>query len=265
MDKQNTQNMLSAIIIDDEHHARENLKLLIAEFCPEINVLALADGVVSGIEQITRHKPDVVFLDIRMPSGSEGFDLLAQLEEKNFQVVFVTAFKDYAIRALNAKALHYILKPIDIDDLRVATEKLLDYQKAFQEDSSNKSTYKESLDNLKTEILKLSTDRKITLFHARGFKIVKEKEIMCLLADNNCTKLMFSDGSSYLDSKTIKVFEEMLSAEDFLRIHKSHIINLNFLKEYHNQQGNIAELEDGTQLAVSRARLNTLLERVRKL
>ncbi len=256
---------LTAVIIDDEHHARENLKFLVEEFCPEIKVLGLGDGIKTGKEIIAVYKPDVVFLDIRMPSGSEGFDLLAELDDKEFQVVFVTAFKDYAIRALNAKALHYILKPIDIEDLRTATEKLLEYHSSFKENKFNKEYYKESLDNLKSEILKLSGERKITLFHARGFKIVKESEIMYLLADDNRTKLFFSDGTAYLDSKTIKVFEEMLSSDSFLRIHKSHIINLHFLKEYHNHQGNIVELEDGTQLTVSRARLNTLLERVKEL
>ncbi len=256
---------LKAIIIDDELHARENLQMLIEEFTPEIEVVAQADGVQNGIQKITQHQPDVVFLDIRMPSGSEGFDLLNQLEEKNFQVVFVTAFKDYAIKALNASALHYILKPIDIDDLKFAVERLLEYRSAFDRDLENKKIYKESLDNLKSEVLKLSTDRKITLFHSRGFKIVKEKDIVYLEADNNCTHLHFIDGSRYLDSKTIKVFEEMLDSKKFLRIHKSHIINLDFLKEYNNQQGHIVILENGQELTVSRARLNTLMEKVKRL
>ena len=110
--------------------------MLISEFAPEIEVVGQADGVSTGTQTINKLNPDVVFLDIRMPSGSEGFDLLASLPEKNFQVVFVTAFKDYAIKALNAKALHYMLKPIDIDDLKAATEKLIDYSKSFDEDSA---------------------------------------------------------------------------------------------------------------------------------
>lgn len=256
---------LRAVIIDDEHHARENLSMLISEFAPEIEVVGQADGVSTGTETINELNPDVVFLDIRMPSGSEGFDLLASLPEKNFQVVFVTAFKDYAIKALNAKALHYMLKPIDIDDLKAATEKLIDYSKSFDEDSSNKKAYQDSLDNLKIEILKLSTDRKITLFHARGFKIVREKDIMYLLADNNLTHLFFKDGTHYLDGKTIKVFEDMLSPESFIRIHKSHIINLDYLTEYSNSQGNTVLMGDGKNLPVSRTRLNLLIEKVKKL
>lgn len=256
---------LKAIIIDDEHHARENLQMLIEEFAPEIIVVGQADGVVSGMNSIKEHQPDVVFLDIRMPSGSEGFDLLSQIEEKNFQVVFVTAFKDYAIKALNANALHYILKPIDIDDLLSAIQKLLEYHQAFKENHSNRLSYKTSLDNLKSEILSLSADRKITLFHSKGFKIVREKDIMYLEANNNCTHLHFSDGTHYIDGKTIKVFEDLLSHDSFLRVHKSHIINMDFLKEYQNQQGHLVVLENGKQLTVSRARLNSLLDRVKKM
>lgn len=256
---------LNAIIIDDEHHARENLQMLLEEFCPEISVVGGADGVISGRKMIEQLQPDVVYLDIRMPSGSEGFDLLNSLPEKNFQVVFVTAFKDYAIKALNANALHYVLKPIDIEELLKATKKLLEYKKSFSANSENKKSYQQSLENLKGEILKANEERKITLFHSRGFKIVKEKNIMYLEADNNCTHLYFNDGTSYLDSKTIKVFEDMLSAQKFLRIHKSHIINLDFLKGYDNQQGNLVFLENGKQLTVSRARLSMLIDRVKNL
>jgi len=255
---------LNAIIVDDELHARENLKLLLEEFCPEISVVSQADGIASAKAAINQHQPEVLFLDIRMPSGSEGFDLLAQLEEKNFQVIFVTAFKDYAIKALNASALHYILKPIDIEDLRSAVEKLLEYKASFDADLNNKLTYQKSLENLKSEILKLTVKRKITLFHSRGFKIVEEEHISYLVADNNCTSLHFNDGSKYLDSKTIKVFEQMLSADRFIRIHKSHIININYLKEYSNKDG-IVILQDGTELSVSRARLSMLMEKVKSL
>ena len=255
---------LRAIIVDDELHARENLKLLLEEFCPEISVVSLADGILNAKKAISEHNPDVLFLDIRMPSGSEGFDLLAQLEEKNFQVIFVTAFKDYAIKALNASALHYILKPIDIEDLRRAVDRLMEYKASFDTDLKNKLTYQKSLENLKSEILKLTTKRKITLFHSRGFKIVDEDDISYLIADNNCTSLHFYDGSKYLDSKTIKVFEQMLNPENFIRIHKSHIINLNHLKEYSNKEG-VVILEDGTELSVSRARLSMLLGKVKSL
>jgi len=256
---------LRALIVDDELHARENLELLLEEFCPEIQVLGQADGILSAKNAIEKFKPNVVFLDIRMPSGSEGFDLLAELPEKDFQVIFVTAFKDYAIKALNANALHYILKPIDIEDLKGAVSKLVEYNTSFEEDLANKISYQNSLDNLKSEILKLTTDRKITLFHSRGFKIVREKDICYLLADNNCTALFFSDGTKYLDTKTIKIFEQMLNHHSFIRIHKSHIINLNYLKEYSNQDGNSVILEDGTELAVSRARLSMLMEKVKSL
>ena len=122
---------LRAVLVDDERLARENLELLLEEFCPEVHVVGKAAGVEEGLAVISETSPDVLFLDIRMPSGAEGFDLLARLPSRNFQVVFVTAFKDYAIRALNASAVHYVLGPIDIEDLQYAVRKLVDVHQAL--------------------------------------------------------------------------------------------------------------------------------------
>jgi len=254
--------MYTAVIIDDEFHARENLALLLGEFAPDINVIGQADGVSTGVQALNELRPNILFLDIRMPSGAEGFDLLGLVENKDFLVVFVTAFKDYAIKALNANALHYVLKPIDIDDLLTAVEKIKEYHYSFKTDANNAEYYKESIENLKKEVLNLQVERKITLFHAKGFHIVKEKDIMFLEADNNKTVLHFNDGTKYFDNKTIKVFEDLLS-EKFLRIHKSHIINLDFLTAYDNYQGNTVTLEGGLELPISKARLHLLLEKVK--
>src|ERR1044072_2996749 len=123
---------LRTLIVDDEAPARENLRLLLEEHCPEIEVVGLAHSVESAQKLIKELSPQVVFLDIRMPSGTEGFDSLDSLPEKNFQMVFVTAYKDYAIRAFHANAIHYILKPIDIDDLKTAVKKLVANQELFR-------------------------------------------------------------------------------------------------------------------------------------
>ena len=109
---------ITAIIVDDEHLARENLRLLLNEFCPEVEIIGTGQNVEEARQLIAEKKPEAVFLDIRMPSGEEGLDLLEDVKHNNFQIVFVTAFKDYAIKAFNVNSIHYILKPIDIEDLK---------------------------------------------------------------------------------------------------------------------------------------------------
>ncbi|MDG1160046.1 MAG: LytTR family DNA-binding domain-containing protein [Flavobacteriales bacterium] len=257
---------LRALIVDDEFHARENLRMLIEEFCPELEVVGLADGPKQAQEQIEALNPDVLFLDIRMPSGAEGFDLIEAIENPKFQVVFVTAFKDYAIRAFQTNAVHYILKPIDIDDLLSATKKLLEYAQFFHQDKSAFDTYFEGVKRVPNAASEnqTRTPERLTLFHSKGFRIAKTKEIVRLEAAGNCTLIHFEDGSSYIDTKTLKTFEELLGNQDFCRIHKSHIIQLNHLVAYDNQDGASAEMSNGDHVPIARARLQHFLKRVKE-
>lgn len=254
---------LTALIVDDEFHARENLAMMLAEFCPEVQVLDTAGSVSEARQKIDSLRPQVVFLDIRMPSGAEGFELLEQQPEKKFQVVFVTAFKDYAIRAFNANAIHYILKPIDIEELQAAVKKLVDYYHAFSDDKANLQHYLDSVKQLAESIKHSTRPHRITLYHSRGFKIVDESEIVRLEADGNCTRLFFKDGTQYLDSKTLKVFEEMLSSEKFMRVHKSHMINLSGVREYLSADGGTLVMQDGAHVPVSRMRMAELTGRLK--
>ena len=167
---------LRALIVDDEIHARENLKYLLDNYCPEIEIIAMANGVASAIEAVNTLKPQVVFLDICMPSGTEGFDFLDALPEKKFQVVFVTAFKDYAIRALNANAIHYLQKPVDVDDLKMAVKKLLSTNQLFIDNQEQLFNYIKSLENLTKAIQPSQGVPRITINHAKGFKIVDPNE-----------------------------------------------------------------------------------------
>lgn len=257
--------VLSALIVDDEFHARENLQMLIGEFCPELKVVGQAEGPKQARMLIEELKPDVLFLDIRMPSGAEGFDLIESIENPNFQVVFVTAFKDYAIRAFQANAVHYILKPIDIDDLLSATKKLSEYQSYFAQDDGAFQTYFEGLRRVPDTAKNQKAPERITLFHSKGFRIVESKNIISLEASGNCTLLHFKDGDRYLDTKTLKSFEELLGEDAFLRIHKSHIIQLQHLVAYDNQDGAFAEMSDGSRLPIARARLPIFLKKVKSM
>ena len=255
---------MTAIIVDDEVMARENLRMMLEEYCPQIDVIDTAENIVEAKEKITTNSPEVIFLDVRMPSGTEGFELLESLEDRNFQVVFVTAFKDYAIQALNANAIHYILKPIDIEDLKNAVEKLQQYSQAIEDDTNNLNIYQESVDNLTKQILS-GEQKKITLYHSKGFKIVEISEVVRVEAKGNYSLFHFKKGDNYVDSKTLKLYEEMLSSHGFLRVHKSHLINMHELKEYKSQQGNIAVMSDGAEIPVSRNKLSEFLTTAKRL
>ncbi len=256
---------LSALIVDDESLARENLKFMLEEFCPEIEVIGVAGGVDEARQKIESLRPQVVFLDIRMPSGAEGFELLESIEKKAFQVVFVTAFKDYAIEALNANAIHYLLKPIDIEDLQYAVSKLVDYQQSFAESDANLNLYLQSMRELTSNMLDRRKPAKLTLFHSKGFNIINTVDIVRLEADGGCSAFFFVDGSKYLDTKTLKTYEDLLDPERFIRIHKSHILNLDHLKEYSSQDGHFAIMTDGSSVPIARARLSEFLTQAKKL
>ena len=206
-----------------------------------------------------------MFLDIRMPSGSEGFEFLEEVENKNFQVVFVTAFKDYAIRAFNASAVYYLLKPIDIDELQEAVNRLIKRKKELELSDENYETYFQAIKALSETMLKGKPSSKVAISHSKGLKIVDEDEILRLEASGNCTMIYFTDGKRYLDTRTLKVYEELLNPDKFYRVHKSHIINIDKLKEYIHEDGHYAIIEGGTLVPVARNRVSEFVKSLKKL
>lgn len=256
---------LRAIVVDDEELARKNLIMLLEEYCPDIEVIGEASRKSQAKAIIESSQPDVVFLDIRMPSGAEGFELLDELEEKNFLVVFVTAFKDYAVRAFNASAVYYVLKPIDIEELQTAVEKLKEASQNFSAEPENYKVYYNSLRNLSDALLKNKPSSRITISHTKGMKIVEDENISHLEASGNCTLLYFTDGTRYLDTRTLKTYENMLDPSRFVRIHKSHIINLDRLTEYLTEDGHFAVLKGGIRIPVARNRVTDFVKRIKHL
>lgn len=246
---------LRAIVVDDEEFARKNLVMLLEEYCPDIEVIGEASRKSQAKAIIESSKPDVVFLDIRMPSGAEGFELLDELEEKDFLVVFVTAFKDYAIKAFNASAVYYLLKPIDIEELQTAVEKLKETKQIFTNEPQNFNTYFNSLRNLSDTSLRNKPNNRIAISHTKGLKIVEDDTISHLEASGNCTTIYFKDGTRYLDTRTLKTYEMILDPVKFFRVHKSHIINLELLSEYINEDGHFAVLKNGLRIPVARNRV----------
>lgn len=256
-------NSLRAIVVDDEELARKNLIMMLETYCPEIDVIGEAGNKEDAKSLIESSKPDVIFLDIRMPSGSEGFELLDELKERNFLVVFVTAFKDYAIKAFQANAAHYLLKPIDDEDLRVAVDKLIATRETFTNNPSNYETYFTSLKNLADRLLKNQASNRIAISHSKGVKIIEDDDITHIEASGNCSMIYFQDGSRYLDTRTLKVYEEILNNEKFYRIHKSYIINMTCIKDYISENGHIIALKNGVQLPVARNRVSAFLKTIK--
>jgi two-component system LytT family response regulator len=255
---------LRAIVVDDEEFARKNLSMLLEEYCPEIEVIGEASRKDQAKAIIESSNPDVVFLDIRMPSNAEGFELLEEIEKKDFLVVFVTAFKDYAIRAFNASAVYYLLKPIDIDELKIAVSKLVETQKLYSAEPSNYGAYFDSLKDLSQNLLHNKQSNRIAISHTKGLKVISDDTITHLEASGNCTTIYFKDGTRYLDTRTLKVYENLLNPTKFNRIHKSHIINLDMLKEYVNEDGHFAVLEGGLRVPIARNRVTEFVKMLKE-
>lgn len=255
---------ISALIVDDEELARENLSMLLEEHCPQVDVIGKAGSVKEARAFLEGNEPEVIFLDIRMPSGAEGFDLLDDLSDKRSLVVFVTAFKDHAVRAFNANALHYLLKPVDIEELKTAVEKVVNTSAQMKASPSLFSDYFTALQTLSGDLRSDRPLQQITIQHAKGFKIVQVEEILRLEASSNCTMLWFTDGSKFLDTRTMKVYEDLLDTYQFLRIHRSHMINRSALREYLREDGgHYAVLSNGDRIPIARNRVQEFIQEVK--
>jgi two-component system, LytTR family, response regulator len=249
-------NIINAIIIDDEERARNTLSSLLLNYCPEISVLATCANVPDGVLVINKHKPDVVFLDIEMPDYN-GFELLGFFREIDFDIIFVTAYSEYAIKAFEISAVDYILKPIDIDQLKNSVEKLK--QKKLH------SQMQEQIELLK-DSYKGDDIRKIALSMSNGLTFVEIADIVLLEADGAYTTFYLKDGQKILVSKKLKFYEDILSNRSFFfRTHRSYFINVNFIKKYSRSENAIL-MDNDTSITISRDRkqeFETLLKELR--
>lgn len=254
---------LRALLVDDEELARENLRMMLEDAQVDVDVVGTADGPVSARARIAELDPDLLFLDIRMPSGTEGLDLLESERDARFMVIFVTAFKDHAVQAFHANAVDYILKPIDPDELKAAVLKALKRWELMRTAGTERGQYREGLMNAVHTIRTHDTAPRLAVDHAKGFKLFDPRTISWLEADGNCTVLHFTDGSRYLDTRTMKVYEDMLDPLQFLRVHRSHIVNTEQIREYSREDGHWAVMRDGERVPIARERLKAFLDAVR--
>lgn len=249
---------IGTIIIDDESNGRDILTALLEKFCPSLEILGTADNAESGKKIIDQLKPQLVFLDINMP-GQTGFDMLQQFDAIDFEVIFVTAHDNYALKAFKFSAIDYILKPIDLEDLKAAVKKA-EEKLAFKE--KPKERYNEFFNNIKN--IQNPFD-KLGLATRDGLIFIKISDIIRCESDVNYTWFYLEKGEKILASKTLKDFEEMLDEYNFYRIHKSHLVNLSHLKRYIKGEGGSVIMSDNSEVEVSRRNKEGLMKRLQQI
>lgn len=257
--------LYNAIIVDDEINLQDTLEILIHRNCPEISIQGKAKSATEGRELLKHNKIDLIFLDISMPKET-GFDFLASIPKENYVVIFTTAYEEYALKAIKANAIDYLLKPIDPMELIMAVKKATALLSLKSQKAEAEKIYNESLDNLTQQIKSGNTHfSKITVVEKFGYRIVELDTIRFLEADSNYTIIHLSSLDKIVSSKSLGEYEKILDPKLFFRIHKSHVINLNYLAGFSSYQGYFAILDDHTKLSISRRRFNEFKEVVGSL
>ena len=247
---------IPALIVEDEKNSQELLRELIHQYCEPLEVVAIAGGVNEALDALKNHKPEIVFLDIELPDG-DGFQVLEKAEKLSFEVIFTTAYDQYAMKAFKFSATDYLLKPVDIDELQQAVERAVEKRKVQKDDVSER--IEALIKNIRSSNPAL---KRIVLPTSNGFTVVNPTDIIRCESDRNYTFIFLTDGRKILVSRTIKEYDEMLNDYNFFRIHQSHLINLAYLKNYTRGRGGYVELNDGTTLDVSARKKSEFLKRM---
>lgn len=246
--------MITTVIVDDEKDAREVLALQLAQACPQVQVLGMAGNVPDGIRLIKEEKPALIFLDIEMPVQS-GFELLEAFDDPPFDIIFTTAYNQYAIKAFKFSAFDYLLKPIDADDLRIAVERF-----ALKKGRS----IAEQIKVLAAELNPRRPDR-IAIPSADGLVMYRPEQIVRCESESNYTKVFLEGGKKIVVSKTLKELEDVLVGFGFYRIHHSHLVNLAHVQAYVRNDGGYVTMADGMHITVARNRRNGFIEQFSRI
>ena len=249
---------VKALLVDDEKNNLENLKFLLEHDCTGIEVAGMAENGQKAREWLQHNKADVVFLDISMP-GETGFEMLEKIPDQNFRVVFVTAHNEFALQAIKASAVDYLLKPVNITELQRTVSKLNEGQNNQQFLQENKQL----IDNLFKNFSPGQTPVKIALPQLGGITFLDVNEIISLQADSNYTIIHKKDMQKSVVTKTLKDFEDILDGNQFVRIHKSHIVHLKYITEYSTADGGIVKMNDGNVWSISRRQLDLFLQKMK--
>lgn len=239
--------MISAVLIDDENNALEVLEWQLQTFCPEVAIVTSCNSAIAGIDAITKHQPNLVFLDVEMP-GHNGFDVVRAFPNPTFQVIFTTAYDQFAIKAIKFAAFDFLLKPIDSGELKEAVER---FTKQIQTPSMQNY---ERLEQAYYHDL-----QKISLPTSEGLTFIAPNDIIRCESSSNYTRIFFTDKKQMLISKTLKEVEQLLKAASFFRIHHSHLINLKHVSKYIKTDGGMVEMIDGSHVIISRQKKDDFL------
>jgi len=235
---------IQTVIVEDEVSAREALKSYLSKYCPQIQVIGEAQNAKEAVVLLHELEPQLIFLDVEMPFGN-AFDVLDACHDIHFETIFVTAYSEYSLRALNQSASYYLLKPVSIEELIVAVNKV--HENILNNELFNHN--KILLENLRES---RPEKQQIILPTLEGFEVVKIENIIRLQGNGNFTDIYLKDKSKKMVCRFLKHFEEILPIP-FLRIHKSHIINIDYVKSYHKNSGGYVLLEDGNEIEISPA------------
>lgn len=244
--------MIRTIIIDDENRARKVIASILKLRCPNVTIVAEADSVVTGLEAIEVHHPDLVLLDIKMQDGS-GFDLLEKIESVDFKVVFITAYEEYAIKAFKFSALDYLLKPVNSDELSEVIDRI---EETIVDDNLKirLDAFMENVDNISKEV------KRIVLRTAESIHVVNVQDIVSCESDRNYTRFQFVDGRKLLVAKALNHFDELLQDYHFLRVHRSHLINTQHMLRYDRTDGGTVVMKDNTSVPVANRKREFLFQ-----
>ncbi|MDA3860979.1 MAG: LytTR family DNA-binding domain-containing protein [Melioribacteraceae bacterium] len=244
--------MIKAIIVDDEKNSREVISELVKECFDEIKIVAQTGDVKTSVEAIDKYQPNLLFLDIDLPDGT-GFDILKKVDYANMKVVFITAHQEYAIKAIKFSAFDFILKPFNSGELIKTVRRVLDEQTA----GNNALRFESILSNFGNSLPEL---KKIVLKTSDRIYLVNVKDIIRCEAENNYTNFYLANRTKIMVSKTIKTYETLLSEHEFLRVHQSHLVNLNFIQHFDKPDGGMLVLSDNSTIPVSHQKRGILLD-----
>jgi two-component system LytT family response regulator len=245
---------LNIIIVEDEYHSRETLRSFLIEYCPEVEVKATAATVDEAIEKITQFRPELVFMDIELQTGT-GFDVLQKVKHLDFHLIFTTAFEHYAIKAIKFSSIDYLLKPIDLEELIAAVQKA----KKLIESESRQNL----LENLLTNIRSGSSEnRKICLSTSEGVEFIPTREILFCEANGSYTDFHLTDRRKLVVSKNLKEYENMLQDSNFMRVHNSFLINLGEVKKFVRSEGGYIVMNNEKQVSISPGKRDEFLKRM---
>lgn len=244
---------VKAVIIDDEENNIDNLQCILQQYCPQVEVMAVANNAVKGSSIILQYQPDIVFLDIEMPVQN-GFELLRSLPEHNFEIIFVTAHEQYGIQAVKFAAIDYLLKPINVEDLKAAVARAVQKRVHIKRNLQ--------LENLMAILQNQQpkSEHRIALPTARETRFAKTEEIVRCESSNNYTTFYFTTGEKLIVSKPIYEYENLLADYHFIRCHQSHLVNKKYIKSWVKEDGGYLLLDDKTQIPVARQKREMVKE-----